>query len=334
MKTIKKGIVLLILSLFLTLTACSSGVEQTKVKVIGLSYDDQYTISQSNNKNFINLSFNKMSSEKYFYPGDNVQFTVKLEDPDYEFISLLAIKFNNETIRANVGNSIVETRDCGQNICIDFPFEVQAGVTEYTVQEVKFAKLNDENGLSAIIDGSSNNTVSLNVYDQEIYQYVEESVNFLQSFIDGLKFYTDEEMTLLLINNPNIKDDVFNMIKSRTFKVEEPNQDVFSSIYPDNNSLENIWYFDRNEKYDLDQQIALFWGWDLETIDRFDISDMFVDNWDMHIHIGLLTDEYNGMTVINKGNEIYLVINGVQYHFLTMGPNTRFVSLENSGETS
>jgi len=52
----------------------------------------------------------------YIFPEEILIFTVIIEDPNYEFVSLLSLNFNGEIIRANTDDSIVETRDCGENI--------------------------------------------------------------------------------------------------------------------------------------------------------------------------------------------------------------------------
>jgi ABC-type oligopeptide transport system substrate-binding subunit len=79
MKKIKKGIVLLILSLFLTLTACTSSLEQTKVKVVSLTYETQGQQLRANNIFKLNAS----KPINYIFPGDELAFTVEIEDPDF-----------------------------------------------------------------------------------------------------------------------------------------------------------------------------------------------------------------------------------------------------------
>ena len=194
----KKILTLLVLvsSLF-ALAACQSTFSNTKVRVVGLSYrTSAEELASVPSNNTMRLLSNKLLAdevEEYIFPGDILTFTVELEDPNFEFISLLSIKFNDNIIRANVDNSIVTTRDCGANICVDFPFELTAQ-TEYTVQEVKFAKLNSDNGVNAIIDNQSTKKVAIDVYTEEIFPYVIESVQTLNNAIKSMTFWDDGHM--------------------------------------------------------------------------------------------------------------------------------------------
>jgi hypothetical protein len=131
-------------------------------------------------------------AEEYIFPGDVLTFTVELEDPSFEFISVLSIKFNDQVIRANVDDSIVTTRDCGANICVDFPFEIESDQNEYTVQEVKFAKLNSDSGVNAIIDNQSLVTLSLSIYKEDVFPYVLNSVQTLNDAIQEMEYFEDD----------------------------------------------------------------------------------------------------------------------------------------------
>ncbi len=196
----KKWFLILVLTLFLA--GCSASLNDkgtsTSVKIVSLSYNSQNeTLSKAENisNRILELSNSNsiIDTINYIYPGDVLTFTVELEDPNYEFISLLSITFNDEIIRANVDDTIVSTRDCGELICIDFPFEVEQGVTEYQVQNVTFAKLNTDVGVSAIIDDTSNNVVTIDVYEEEVYPYVVESVNHLNDMMSILNFYQESD---------------------------------------------------------------------------------------------------------------------------------------------
>jgi hypothetical protein len=170
----------------------------TAVRVLSLSYEGQPERQPLNKPEKLTNRFNGPKraddEETYIFPGDILTFTVELEDPNYEFISLLAIRFNGQTIRANSDDSIVTTRDCGPNICVDFPFEIQAEVTEYVVQEVKFAKLSSDSGVNAIIDSNSENAVIVDIYNEEILPYVERSVENLNNGISKLSYYETPEL--------------------------------------------------------------------------------------------------------------------------------------------
>ena len=219
----KKIVAFLVLILSLvTMTACTSAFSNTKVRVVALSFSTSNTESAMKpEKNQIKLLSNKLLAdevEEYIFPGDILTFTVELEDPNFEFISLLSIKINEKVMRANVDNSIVITRDCGVNICIDFPFELTE-TKQYTIQEVKFAKLNSDGGINARIDNSSIDTITINVYDNDIYPYVLESVDELNRAFQSMSFYEDGH-TFDAFSDPNalVFDDA--LYYSRTFYID------------------------------------------------------------------------------------------------------------------
>ena len=163
----KKLILGITLILVLILVGCSDQSVSTSVKVVGLTYSNETNPSNvlRNNTVKLNSSKNEVNSNEYIFPGDELIFTVEIEDPNFEIISFLAIVFNGNTIRANTADSIVASRDCGSNICLDFPFVIESGISEYKVTEVKFAKLSITEGVSAIIDNSSNNIITLEIYE-------------------------------------------------------------------------------------------------------------------------------------------------------------------------
>jgi hypothetical protein len=170
------------------LAGCSAA--GTQVRLLELSYSLPGAQTEAARLNVKNLPTKKNAdSSEYIFPGDILTFTVELEDPNFEFISLLAIKFNGVTIRANTNDSIVTTSDCGANICVNFPFEVSADVTEYTVEEVKFAKLSSESGINAIIDNQSQNSLTLDIYTDEVFPFVDDTVDLLNETFDSYTFY-------------------------------------------------------------------------------------------------------------------------------------------------
>jgi hypothetical protein len=212
------------------LASCSAA--GTQVRLLELSYSLPGSQTEAARLNEKNLPTKKNAdSSEYIFPGDILTFTVKLEDPTFEFISLLAIKFNGVTIRANTNDSIVTTSDCGANICVNFPFEVSADVTEYTVEEVKFAKLSSESGINAIIDNQSQNSLVLDIYDELIFPNVQYSVDLLNNSVSELEFYTgDENLTgeeWNFISNPYSGgrgfyiDGISNVVNGNEFHVPE-----------------------------------------------------------------------------------------------------------------
>jgi len=197
MKTIKKGIYFLLIALFLTLTACTSEevvkeeVEEeplTKVKVVGLSYEIEGQELRTNNI----LKLNASKPINYIFPGDELAFTVEIEDPDFEFISLLSLKLNDQMIRANTTDAITSTRDCGLNICVDFPYPVSSGVTTYSLTELKFASLESDDPIDALIENDAV-SVSIEIWEDSVSPYVEDAVKLLNETLETLAIHNDDD---------------------------------------------------------------------------------------------------------------------------------------------
>jgi hypothetical protein len=125
------------------------------------------------------------------YDRDVLIFTLELEDPNFEFIQLLSITFNNRLIRANVDNSITSTRDCGVNICIDFPFTIEKSILIYEVNEIKFSKSNVIEPVNVRIEDDSIAKVELNVYQDSVFLNVLEIVNFLNNKVQNFEYYSN-----------------------------------------------------------------------------------------------------------------------------------------------
>ena len=197
MKTIKKGIYFLLITLFLTLTACTSEevveeeiVEEslTKVKVVRLSYETQGQELRTNNIFKLNAS----KPINYIFPGDDLAFTVEIEDPDFEFISLLSLKLNDQVIRANTSDAITSTRDCGLNICVDFPYPVSSGVTTYSLTELKFARLGSDDPIDALIENDAV-SVSIEIWEDPVSPYVVDAVKLLNETLELLAIHNDDD---------------------------------------------------------------------------------------------------------------------------------------------
>jgi hypothetical protein len=182
---------LIVMTIIFFVNACST--IETKVRLLNLTYE--LNLDQENPAsmyNFTRLSMKKINaSESIIFEGDILTFTVELEDPEIEFLSLLSVTFNDEIIRANTDDSIATTRNCGSNICIDFPFVAKKSILEYRVDSIKFAKLDGQTGINVIIDENSNNYVNISVYQGDIYPNVIISVNNLNQMIDRLTFYQE-----------------------------------------------------------------------------------------------------------------------------------------------
>lgn len=192
MKIIKKGIYFLLIALFLTLTACTSEevLEEplTKVKVISLSYETQGQELRSNNLFKLNAS----KPINYIFPGDELAFTVEIEDPDFEFISLLSLKLNDQIIRANTTDAITSTRDCGLNICVDFPYPVSSGVPTYSLTQLKFATLGSDVPVDALIENDTV-SVSIEIWEDPVSPYVEDAVKLLNETLELLAVHNDDD---------------------------------------------------------------------------------------------------------------------------------------------
>ena len=324
------ALVVLLSSLF-ALVACQSAVSNTKVRVVGLSYSStETTLATTPSNNSMRLLSNKLVAdevEEYIFPGDILTFTVELEDPNYEFISLLSIKFNDQIIRANVDNSIVTTRDCGVNICVDFPFEITARITEYSVQEVRFAKLNSENGVNAIIDNQSTKTVQVDVYTEEIFPFVLESVQTLNNAVANARYF--ENGSILT----DADDPQLSMQEHRYFKILDHH---YSSLplYSDRLITTNAAYqtpisaveydlfeyikeneFNEQQTFEFQQMIYIS-----HTIGTFepDVSAMTLQ---YHFY----ENEYADIYFYNEGNLIYVNILGNSFLVIEIVNNMRIL---------
>lgn len=312
----------LISSLF-TLVSCQSAFSNTKVRVVGLSYSSLgQTLASFPSNNSMRLLSNKLLADEvdeYIFPGDVLTFTVELEDPNFEFISLLSIKFNGRVIRANVDNSIVTTRDCGENICVDFPFEIAADKSEYSVQEVKFAKLNSDNGVNAIIDNQSIKTVVIDVYTDEVFPYVVESVQTLNNAIQSMTFYEND-----IVISSNIEINSF-----RLFTVINFDQSINSFnkiIVKDGIFFEGTW----------NTIVYADWRYKTELIDYYYITQQRIEvkyygpgtqeSAPPEINFWFFQVEYQDVFFFNIGNAIYVDILGNKHLLIDMVNDMRIIS--------
>ena len=230
------------------LAGCSTS--STKVRLLELSYSlpGSQTPLASVETNRLSTKRNA-TNENYIFPGDILTFTVELEDPNYEFISLLALKFNGITIRANTNDSIVTTSDCGANICVNFPFEVSADVTEYTVEEVKFAKLSSESGINAIIDNQSQNSLTLDIYTDEVFPFVDDTVDLLNETFDSYTFYNiQNNNSSFQISSASGKRVIqfVNLTPNKVFRKTDVNLPTFNFFGPQDGSGNGQGFFFSN----------------------------------------------------------------------------------------
>lgn len=324
----------------------------TAVRVLSLSYEGQPEAQPINNTEKLANRFNgpkRADEETYIFPGDILTFTVELEDPNFEFISLLAIKFNGQTIRANSDDSIVTTRDCGANICVDFPFEIQSGVTQYEVEEVKFAKLSSESGVNAIIDNGSLSKIILNnLWDEEIYPNVTTSVNNINELINSLEFKDVNELISMFQESTDYKTLIQSLVKQRTLKIMNSSHDVIGDPniglssrkinFPSALDSANIVPGNFGSQNQTIQLIELFSGSDSEFVSYFSAIEQILD-YDfeeylgsyssisyMNIYFGMLDNTFSDAVAFNKGNDIYLLLNEEELFLYRMGRDTYIIS--------
>lgn len=323
---------------------------QTEVRLLSLSYEKDIPLNDGNQINSIHPKNNikKSSSENTFiYPGDILTFTVELEDPNYEFLSILAIKFNGQTIRANSDDSIVSTRDCGANICVDFPFEVLSQVTEYVVEEVRFAKVSGESGISAIIDTNSANKVVIDVWESATHPYVEPAVATINEMLKQVDYFSLETLSEMLINSENRISHIESFFKSRTLKIINPermyladgtnaiqfeseldllqlvNKDSYGPT--DRPSVQLIEMFSGTDSYLLHW---LFQGELFYVIDEYfsEYFGTYTLNVPTNLYFGLLDESFANVFAYNQQNDIYLSINGVDQFLYQMGRETQIIT--------
>ena len=334
------ALVVLLSSLF-ALVACQSAVSNTKVRVVGLSYSStETTLATTPSNNSMRLLSNKLLAdevEEYIFPGDILTFTVELEDPNFEFISLLSIKFNDQVIRANVDNSIVTTRDCGVNICVDFPFEVSIDVSEYSVQEVKFAKTNVDGGVSAIIDNDTINKVILSIYQDDIYPYVVSSVALLNEMISQMDFYSTSELKNIFSDFDTFQWVMVWYFENRVLFIENLNTGINqSNLYGIN--FGTIELKEGNDYgNDYNQYIQLITSNIFDSAQFGDTQPIFTKPGapiyqlvpDIYtIFLGVYEDRYSDIYAHNIGNTVYLSINNVSYQLLVFDKLTRLVPIQ------
>lgn len=318
------------------LSSCQS--TNTKVRTVSLSYNFAETNEDSNLvfKNFALLNIKKVENQtnKFIIPGDMFIFTIELEDPDFEFISLLSIKFNNQTIRANVNNSIVKTRDCGSNICLDFPFEIRAEESNYVVQEVKFAKLNESQGVNAIIDDQSINTISLDIYTGMFSPYIASSVNKINRVLDQLTYYSEHYL------NNEITIEELNAIMYSSIQNTLTILDIKDSPSVTDEILEAGWWgkeigplFYRVFSGELESTFAYIsaFGVSIEpTIQQsyLEGSIKTIKTDDAYLYVRLFYDGLNDAQAFSVGNDIFIKISGIDYHIITLEHHARIVDFQ------
>ena len=331
-----KKIVLLIMSFtfIMSAMACSGSDIDTNVRVKSISYAN----NESSNVNVSFKSLIQLSSSKkivnetpiYIFPNDVLTFTIELEDPNFEFISLLSVTFNKQVIRANVNNAIFETRDCGLNICIDFPFLINANVKTYRVDEVKFAKLSSDSGISALIDRNSVNTITLDIYNEAVFPYVTEAISMLNDMVSDLSFYLETDIEKenwnYFINQRQLQSS-FVILKAKQFFEEGFTYQILGSgIFEDEGEgpVEVFDSFNIPNCCGIGQNINIsFWNqlWDEENQ-----KDIFLD-YQYMISFFYIHKKYEDIFFYHEGNKIYVNILGSNYFLVEFYNDMRLKKL-------
>ena len=326
----KKLIISMTLILVLLLIGCSDQSTLTSVKVVGLSYSNESNLNDIFNNETIKLksNFNKINTQVYIFPGDELKFTVEIEDPKFEIISFLAIVFNGITMRANTADSVVTSRDCGSKICLDFPFVIESGVSEYRVTEVKFAKLSISEGVSAIIDDSSNNLISLEIYEGSTSPYVTEAVNLLNEVYSKLTFFENHKVMKSdewneMMSDPNFSRRLIflnfgesTIINSQIFKNGKPAEEVTEDDF-------FMWHegIDENGNYygggGTSNQISIeMSGFTIESATSIAV-------YFPHIYINFRSLEFKDIFFTNIENTIYVNFGSISVPMITLSNHTQ-----------
>lgn len=299
----KKKLLLLVFIFLVTGCIRSSDV-MTSVRINDL----QYVLNSSTNSlNTVANNTIDNNDEELILIGDELIFTIILEDPNYEFVSLLYILFNNVVIRANTTDTIVITRDCGDNICIDFPYKVEENISIYSVDEVKFTQFDINESVNAIIDTSSKNYIELDIYTNDIFPYVVESVELINELFNNMKFYNvddlnssedlyNESFFYRMLSIEGLEDSPTNLTSSTEF-------DVFY-IPGVGGPLQGVYFEECG--FDCDGKTST----------------------KPHVKFFLFDKKYEGTYVKNNGNKLYINVLGEDYFIFEMGKRTRFIPLD------
>jgi hypothetical protein len=307
-----KNINIIIPVFSILVVSCSSNVPvDTKVRLKEISYSQPVPIDNES----IPLQASKRSQvdSQYLFDGDQLIFTVEIEDPEYEFISLLSITLNETLIRGNVNNSIASTRDCGLNICIDFPFTIDKSTSTYEVREIKFSKVGYVGAVNANIDETSDFIITLDIYQDDLAPHVNSSILTLNN---AIKEYTYlEDNSYLSVDEWNeLMDFNFNgrlfFITGYTIVGNEVGVEINGTgIYNQNengvNEEEIDWFNASGVGAGRQQSIGLgYYGMSL--------GNGKMVNGPL-LHNGFIEPKYKDIYFYNQGNRMYVNVLGLEY---------------------
>lgn len=303
------------------LSACNEGIE-TKVKVIDVTYNTNEAISNKT----ITLKGSQARNMSVVFPGDIITITVIIEDPDYEFVSLLSIQINDTIIRANTEDTIASTRDCGVNICVDIPYEVELGVYTYSVNALKFVKLGLTESVDAIID-NTNNFIELAIHESSVSPYIEDAVVLLNEMYQSLIFYDNYSIT-----ESSVWDSLYNESERRVIILNFDDVTFYENqVLPSGFSgldMLSDWFYAGNEQLGSHpQHIGV-------TADGFmiqGIPEAIV--YYPSIYLYVYDTIYESLYFSHEGNTIYVNTQGASLKLMTFGLKTQLVRLENSHKT-
>jgi hypothetical protein len=313
----------LLLPIFSTLVvSCSTAAPiDTKVRLKDLYY------SQPTNNQAISIpqqaSKRSHFDSQYLFDGDQLVFTVEIEDPEYEFVSLLSITLNETLIRGNVNNSIASTRDCGLNICIDFPFTIKKTTSTYEVKEIKFSKADVVGAVNANIDETSNFVITLDVYQDDLAPYVISSILTLNDAINEFTYL--EDYTYLSVDEWNDLMDY--RLNGRLFFI------TGYKIIGDEVGVEinGTGIYNQNENGGVEEEIdffnALGVGAGMQQSIGLGYTGMSFGNGTIVngplLHIGFIEPKYKEIYFYNEGNLMYVNVLGLEYFVLEFVGNMK-----------
>jgi hypothetical protein len=318
-----KNLIPIITTAIVFLYGCNTNIT-TSVRVKELTF-----INESNEIPTIKPTITEQALRKnagdldeVFFPGDTLKYTIEIEDPNYEFVSLIAIRFNGVVIRGNVGDSIISTRDCGNNICVEFPFVLQEGKTTYTLEDLRFARIDSSSAISARIDENSQISIDISFYNETIFPFVGETIDKLN--------YLSQNATYLSSNNDyeeNYLHEFYHYgfsyedtwIGTRqlvlfNYQLNDPIERNFGS-FQSKLSNQDMYYERTNHIKLIQKQYGAY------TVDGF------INRSSIVLEYHLILDVYQNTVFYNDGNDIYVTVADVNYLLFTMQNRSRFFSV-------
>jgi hypothetical protein len=200
---------------------------------------------------------------------------------------------------------------------VNFPFEVSADVTEYKVEEVKFAKLSSESGINAIIDNQSQNSLTLDIYDEPISPFVDEAVAKLNQLVSNSNYFD-------INSSGDSAEEIYNETNqtANDFDGRHGNRILFIDNFEYSEEL--LITFDtfqvefNNAPEEEPAQFTNFVK--LTQVRSLDTNPIIYKNLFVY---GLLTIEHENTTFYREESKIYMSTNGSDYLIIEFQARTR-----------